>query len=150
MAEDVSADILGLFYGPYNTAPGAAKPATDLVIKKSDLTKLGSSTLLVGRFSYVNQSSRNLTLTAEVYIDGEKIEESDGLNIKPAGQSGIVDVPVFEYPNNQAARAPGVHQVTIRPGLHKNVFGGQHSYSVNIPASYFYPSRTFTVTIQDA
>jgi hypothetical protein len=146
MSDILKADILGLFFGQYNTAPGETPPSMDLTIKLSELMGLGSERIIVGRFTYQNSSGQIPTLVTKVSIDGEPSQDYGGFNKFP-GAGGVVDLPVFKYPNTAKALAAGKHTIIVTPGLHWAIFGSPQSYETVWPTTTWYPPKTFTITL---
>jgi hypothetical protein len=149
MSDDgISADILGLFFGQYNTADGETAPGTDLTIKKSDLLGLGSERTIVGRYTWKNTTALLQELVTKVTLDGVQLPNQN-MNIRlSAATSGSLDAPVLKYPNTANALTTGVkHVLKITPGLHKGTLAGPGTFSVSWPETQWFPEKTFTITL---
>ena len=144
-SDGMKADILGLFFGQYNTAPGEATPSTDLTIKKDDL--MASDREIVGRYAWQNDTSNTVALVCQVSIDGVPVTDMGGANVKATGRAGTVDEVVFKYPNTAKALALGKHFVSITPGVHNGVLGGQHTYGIGFPTTTWFPAKSFSITL---
>ncbi len=144
----MSADILGLFFGQYNSAEGETDPSTDLTIAKSDLLGLGSERLIVGRYAWKNSTNHTPSLVCQVAIDGLPIiSDYGGANIWASGRAGTIDEVVFQYPNTAKALSLGKHTVTITPGVHYGVLGAQNTFGIGFPATSWFTPRTFSITL---
>ena len=144
MEGNMNADILGLFFGTYNTATGQAQPQTELTIKKEDLDR--SSEIFVGRYIWQNTTGYTIALECQVTIDGVPAQYYGGSNVV-SGQAGQVDVPLFRWPGTAKANALGKHTIVVTPGLHKGVMGGQETFEVSLPKTFWFPQKTFTVNL---
>jgi len=155
MSDDLTqkVDILGLFYGRYNTAPGEEDPKTSLTINKSALTELGASGTFIGRFAWQNTGANTETIETKVTVDGVPVSKNDagaGERLTTQGQNGIVDAPVLDYPNSAKLRAPGTHVIGVTVGVRRGVFGGQHTFGVGFPSTEWFPEKKFFLTLVDA
>jgi len=138
-------DILGLFFGVYNTAEGQAEPEQDLVIKKEDMNR--SNGILVARIAWKNETGNRLAPVCKVEIDGKPVQESDGGNVLGPGTAGSVDVPVFRWPGTAYANRYGRHEVKITSGVRKGFTGGPGTFGLTIPKTTMFETKTFTVTL---
>jgi len=150
--ETQSLELLGLFYGPYNTAKDAEDPQTELTINKSDLTKLGASGTFISRIAWKNTGGyTQAEVVASATIDGVAVKTKfGGMNISTQGQAGTLDCPIFDYPNTNKAMKPGKHLAEIIMGTRHGVLGGQHTFGIGFPETYWMPKKTITINILDA
>ena len=143
--ETQKVDILGLFFGVYNTAENQEDPKTDLTIKKTDLNQ--SSGNFVGRFSWINTGGYTEAILAKVKIDGVEVQAMGGSRVTTQGQKGIVDTVVFRWPGTAKANKIGTHVVEVTPGVRHGVMGGNHTFGIGFPSSEWFPTKRFTVTL---
>lgn len=144
--ETQSVDILGLFFGQYNTAQGETDPSTDLVIKKDDFNR--STGNIVGRFAWTNTGGYTEAIVTQVTVDGVPVKTVfGGGNVTTQGQNGTIDTPLFIYPNTAKALATNVkHVVKVTPGVRHGVLGGDHTFGIGFPSTDWFPIKTFSVT----
>lgn len=143
----VSAEVLGLFFGKYNTSSEGDEPGKQLTIAKDKLDH--SSGFIVGRWQWSNESKYTIDLRCQVFVDGRAVEyQGKQPHIsKPGEIDRMLDTTLFRWPNTARANKLGQHTVTIRPGAHKGVFGGQHTWETTFPETVWFPEQTFTVTL---
>lgn len=140
-------DLLGLFFGTYNTAPGAEAPQKDLMIKKETLDR--STGNFVGRFAWINEGGYTATIDARVAIDGVPVPAMGGSRITTQGQKGEVDTVLFRWPNTAKANQPGRHTVEVTAGIRHGVMGGSHTFGIGFPSTDWFPAKAFTVTLTE-
>jgi len=144
--ETQSVDVLGLFFGAYNTAPGAEQAKTNLVIKKEALDR--SSGFIVGRFAWINTGGYTATVDAIIKVDGVVVPKYGGSRISTQGTKGEVDTVLFKWPNSALSSKLGHHTVEVIPGIRHGVMGGSHTFGIGFPSTQWFPTKRFTVTLE--
>ena len=149
MSDNAITDVLGLFFGQYNTAvPGGDAPSQNLTLKASDLMALGSTRNIVARFTFRNPTAYPITLVNQVTLDGVDVTSFGGDNPQLSSNvTGTVDTVLLKYPNTTAALKPGVHPLVVTPGLRRSILGSAHSFGTVWPVTTYFAPRMFTITL---
>jgi hypothetical protein len=108
--------------------------------------------VFVGRISWKNTGGyTQAEVVASAAIDGVAVKTKfGGMNISTQGQAGTLDCPIFDYPNTNKAMRPGKHQIDIIMGCRHGVLGGQRTFGIGFPETFWMPKKTIVLTILDA